>query len=164
MSDSPQQDALNMLKLLLEHLQNHYNIAPDDALRSITEKEEFCVPLSVFERFELTFLEALIKYLHENQNMRFSEIAKSLNKNPVSVWGCYKKSKTKHPNQFSVDLSKGEVPLVIFTKEKFTISEALVHYLSTEKKMRYIEIAQLLHRDSRTVWSLAKRALKKNEE
>jgi len=164
MSDSPQKDALNMLQLLLEHLQNHYNIAPEEALRLIKEKEDLSVPLSVFERFELTFLEALVKYLHENLSMRFSQIAKSLNKNPVSIWGCYKKSKAKHPNQFSPDLSKGEVPLVIFTSKKYTISEALVHYLSQERKMRYIDIAKLLNRDSRTIWSLARRALKKNEE
>jgi len=164
MSDSPQKDALNILQLLLEHLQNQYNVCPEEALRLIKEKEELVVPLSVFERYELTFLEALVKYLHENQNMRFSGIAKALNKNPVSIWGCYKKSKTKHPNQFSPDLSKGDVPVAIFINRNLTISEALVHYLSQQKKMRHVDIAQLLHRDSRTIWSLAKRALKKNEQ
>lgn len=164
MSDSPQKDALNILKLILEHLQTHYNIAPEEAIKLMHVRNEVSVPLSIFERFELTFLEALVKYLHENQNMRFSDIARSLDKNPVSIHGCYKKSKTKHPNQFSPDLGKGEIPLAIFTNKKFTISESLVHYLSQEKRMRYIDIAQLLHRDSRTIWSLAKRALKKNEE
>lgn len=164
MPDSSQKDALKILQLILDHIQQYHNINPEEALRLIKTKEEINIPLSIFATSKLTILEALVKYLYETRKMRFCEIAKTLNRNSASIYGCYKKSKLKHPEELSLDIKKGNMPFSIFMNNKLTISEAFVNYLSQERKMRFIDIARLLHRDSRTIWSLANRALKKNEK
>ena len=55
------------------------------------------------------------------------------------------------------------IPLNIFRNTPLTIFEALVSYLKDTKCIRYREIAMLLGRDERNIWTVYSRANKKKE-
>ena len=59
-------------------------------------------------------------------------------------------------NQASVD-----IPLQRLQERDLSIMESLVLYLKDEKKLTYHEIAELLNRDDRTIWTVHNRASKK---
>jgi hypothetical protein len=45
------------------------------------------------------------------------------------------------------------LPITIFTNRKLGMLESAVVYLSEEKKLSFNQIAKLLNRDNRTIWS-----------
>ena len=56
---------------------------------------EVYVPTSVFRDRNLKVLEALVTYLKEQQGMRYSHIAKLLNRDPRTIWTVYRKAREK---------------------------------------------------------------------
>ena len=55
------------------------------------------------------------------------------------------------------------IPTLIFKDRKLSVLEAMVEYLKDEKQMNYQEIAVLLNRDDRTIWTCYSRAKKKRK-
>ena len=55
---------------------------------------------------------------------------------------------------------KINLPIVIFENRKLTVLEAIVIYLRNQGK-KYSEIAKLLNRDQRNVWTVCSRAKNK---
>ena len=53
------------------------------------------------------------------------------------------------------------IPSKIFTDRSLSVLEAIVKYLKEKKGMTYHEIAVLLNRDDRTIWTVYQRARKK---
>lgn len=53
------------------------------------------------------------------------------------------------------------IPTSIFKNRKLSVLEAIVVHLKEKKKMTYAQIARLLSRDDRTVWTAYQRSLKK---
>lgn len=53
------------------------------------------------------------------------------------------------------------IPIDILRDRDVSALEAIVRYLKEEQKLTYSQIAQLLNRDDRTVWTTYKRAAKK---
>ena len=56
------------------------------------------------------------------------------------------------------------LPTFIFRDRKVAVLEAIVEYLKDEKKLTYHEIAVMLNRDDRTIWTCYKRAKKKRKK
>ncbi|MFH2028209.1 MAG: hypothetical protein ABIJ08_03655 [Nanoarchaeota archaeon] len=56
------------------------------------------------------------------------------------------------------------IPSTIFRDRKISVLEAVVEYLKDEKNLTYHEIAVLLNRDDRTVWTCYSRAKKKRKK
>ncbi len=56
-----------------------------------------------------------------------------------------------------------EVPLRILQDRTVAVLEAIVEYLKEEKELRYSEIAKLLNRDQRTIWTVYSRVKKKRK-
>jgi hypothetical protein len=56
------------------------------------------------------------------------------------------------------------LPTSIFRDRDLSVLEAIVEYLKDKKNLRYSEIAQLLNRDDRTIWTSYKRAKQKREQ
>ena len=54
-----------------------------------------------------------------------------------------------------------KIPISIFSTRKLTTFESLVMYMKDEVGHTYHEIAVMLQRDDRTIWSTYKRAVKK---
>ncbi len=55
------------------------------------------------------------------------------------------------------------VPSMIFKDRSISVLEAMVEYLKDEKQLSYHEIAILLNRDDRTIWTCYSRAKKKRK-
>ena len=53
------------------------------------------------------------------------------------------------------------IPSSVFLDRNISVLEALVKYLKEQKKLTYHEIAVLLNRDDRTIWTCYSRAMKK---
>ena len=54
-------------------------------------------------------------------------------------------------------------PSSVFKDRSLSVLEALSEYLKDKKRLTYHEIAQLLNRDDRTIWTCYKRAKRKRE-
>jgi hypothetical protein len=54
-----------------------------------------------------------------------------------------------------------DIPLKILQDRGVAVLEAIVEYLKEEKKLKYSEIAILLNRDQRTIWTVYNRVKKK---
>ncbi|GEM_PF-1395097 len=129
-------------------------IKPEITLKEI--KDKVSVPLSIFTK-QLGGLEAVVKYLKENMQLTYHEISQIINRNERTVWASYNKAREKMPEK--LEIRKGiEIPLSIFSGE-LTALEAIISYLK-EKQLRYIEIANLLNRDERNIWTIYNRTIK----
>src|SRR3989344_5671033 len=114
----------------------------------IIEREKERVPVTIFTN-EVGGLEALCKYLKENRNMKYCEIARMLQRSDRTIWTAYKKAVEKYPVKMSEE-SSVSVPLNIFKDRNMTILESVIIYLR-EMNLKYSEIARLLERDQRNV-------------
>ena len=70
----------------------------------------------------------------------------------------YNSSKKKHPEQLVVSETKYVIPISKLSNRKFSAFESVVDYLKTRFELSYHEIAVLLNRDDRTIWTVHSRA------
>ncbi len=128
----------------------------------ILDVEELKVPVNIFVS-ELTVLESVVKYLKEEKNLLFVEIARLIKRDQRNIWHCYNYSKLKYPKRFKYDISRILIPVSIFENRELSPLENLVFYMRKDLGFKFVEIARLLQRDSRTIWTVYERARKKNE-
>ena len=57
------------------------------------------IPLSIFHDRKLSVLEAISEYLKENHSLKFSVIARLLNRDQRTIWTVYKRAKNKRKNE-----------------------------------------------------------------
>ena len=153
----------NTLKSSLSEIKEKYALSPEDlidVIKIIQERlEEKSVPLALFKE-DMGALESLAKYLKENLNMPYHEIAKLLNRNDRTIWVTYRNALKKKKERLEIKPSKISIPLSIFTNRKLSILESLVLYLR-EKNLSFKEISELINRDQRNIWTINSRAKKK---
>ena len=121
------------------------------------------IPISIFENDKLSIFEALAKYMRENLKMRFVKIASLIGRSDKTVWVTYSKAKKKMPAPFTKLSSEITVPISRFSNSNLTIFEGVVLFLK-EKGLTNHEVAVMLHRDDRTIWSVYDRAKKKSKK
>jgi len=121
--------------------------------------DDLSIPVSIFID-KIGGLEALVKYLKENLELTYHEIALLLNRDDRTIWTAYNKSKIKMSEKLKVTKTLVYIPTSIFKNRELTIFEAIVVYLK-EKEMKFSEIADLLSRDQRNIWTIHNRATKK---
>jgi len=56
------------------------------------------------------------------------------------------------------------IPSSIFQDRKLSVLEAMVEYFKEKKNLKYSEIARLLNRDDRTIWTSYQRAKQKRHQ
>ena len=98
--------------------------------------------------------------MKENLGMSYSEIAEKLNRNEITIRTSYKKAKEKQEEIIKVKKTDILLPISIFKDRRLTTLELIIIYLK-EKGMKYSEIAELLDRDQRNIWTIYSRARKK---
>ena len=159
------------------------------------------IPITIFSK-RLDCLEALVKYLKENLELNYSEIAEILNKNKRTVQIIYNRSKEKQPELIKIKKTLISIPTSIFKNKKPTIKaimiylkkqglkdieiaklmnqdykipvtifskklgclETITKYLKENLGLNYHEIAEILNRDDRTVWTAYKKAVEKQSK
>lgn len=148
---------LKILDLTLNELKQKYKLSSADIIK-LTE-HSVTIPLCIFTK-KLSGLETIVKYLKENQDMRLKQIADLLNRDQRTIWGAYDRSKKKHKEKFSIKACK-HMPASIFSNRKLSVLESITQYLKEEEKLSLSDIARLLERDPRTIWTVYSRLKKK---
>lgn len=130
----------------------------------VTVKEEVKVPISVFNNDYLSSLENIVKYLRENLLLTFKQIADLTNRNQIALAVTYRNAKKKLEAKFVVtEISPYSIPVSILQDRNISVLENIVSYLKDTFGLTYHNIAVLLNRDDRTIWTVYQRAIKKRK-
>ena len=113
------------------------------------QKQELHIPVSIFAS-TLSPAEVLVKYLKEQKQLRYSNIAKLLNRDQRGIWCTYKRANNKHPKKLVVTDSKHAVPVSLFTNRKLSILEHTVDHLR-KQKITVKKIAKLIDKSPSTI-------------
>jgi len=151
------------IKTFISHLR-HYDKFSSQQIAELFGKKiplKIILPVSIFNNEELGSLETIVKYLKEDLNLRYHEIALLLNRDDRTIWTTYSVANKKRKEKLLVEESKFFIPILIFKDRKFSVLEALVSYLKDKFNLRYSEIAVLLARDERNIWTVYQRSKKK---
>ncbi len=152
--------SLEKAKELLLPIKEKFKLTFDD-LKSLLEAE-LSFPVDIIND-KLTVLESVVKYLKEEKNLTLHKISTLIKRNERNIWHTYDNAKKKYSQKFVIKKVRFWIPISIFS-EKLSALESLVVYLKDEFSLRYHEIAILLKRDDRTIWTVYQRARKKYVE
>jgi len=125
------------------------------------EPGEFSIPVSVFSNDYLSALEAIVKYLYENRNLRLSEIAKLISRDQRAIGVTYRFARKKMKTILKAPVSKYSLPVSAIASRKLSVLESIVYHLRNNYSLSYHEIALIMRRDDRTIWTVSYRALRK---
>ena len=146
-----------VVEQLIKAITEEYGIKRKEVLNLVIKEVE--IPITIFSK-ELGALETLAKYMKENLNMSYKEISEKLNRNERTIWTAYKKATEKQKTPFEIKEARIMIPKSIFENRKLTTLESIVLYLK-EKGFKFSEIAQMLERDQRNIWTTYSKAKKK---
>ena len=132
--------------------------AIEHAIASAKQQSLEQVPVSIFAT-KLSPAEALVKWLRENNNLRYSEIARILNRDIVSIWITYKNARIKHSAEFKP--TQQYVPLSIFRDRSLSILEHLIVFLKDQQGLDFTTIRTLLNKHRNTIATTYRRGKKK---
>jgi hypothetical protein len=139
-------------------LKKKYKLELDEILELV---KEIFFPTTILNN-KLTILEAVVKYLKDEKKFSFHVIGDILKRDERNIWHIYDNAKKKYAKRFSVEEGEYWIPLTIFAETKLSALEALVAHLKEEYVLSYHEIALIVKRDDRTVWTVYQRSRKKN--
>ena len=152
----------DFLKIFIKHLKHEHKLDSEQIRELFGKKREDSLPISIFNNKELSCLETIVKYLKEKLDLRFHEIALLLNRDDRTIWATYNVACRKRKEKLPVKESRFFIPASIFKDRKFSVLEALAGYLKDSFNLRYSEIAALLNRDERNIWTVYNRYKSKN--
>lgn len=129
-------------------------------LFEMVSEKEILLPATIFLP-ELSALETVSRYLHENLNISFKRIGELMNRSEKTIWQAYNNSCKKYQKKLATPETAYLLPISIFADRKFSNLEAIVLCLKEQYNLKFSEIGAILHRDQRTVWTVHNRAQKK---
>jgi len=159
-------ELLDILRTLIQQIKEKRGLTKDELL-GLLEEEGTTVPLYVFST-PLGPLEALVKFLKEERNLKFSEIASILGRDNRSIWSSYrhaiakiknplsayaKESKKKKADARLESLAVIPIDAGIFSDRKLSVFEHLVAYLKETKGISVADISKIVNRSNGTVWA-----------
>tara|TARA_Y100000310_G_scaffold241784_1_gene245866 strand:+ start:28114 stop:29121 length:1008 start_codon:yes stop_codon:yes gene_type:complete len=142
------------LKQIYDAIRKKYSNVPE-----ILQRNELFLPDFIFCK-KLSSLEAISKYLIENCGLSIKEASVLLNRTNKNIWHAYNSSKKKL-KKFEEKRIRIAIPIIIFQNSDLSVLENVVVYLKDELILAYSQIAKILHRDDRTIWTVYNKASKK---
>ncbi len=149
---------LELLKSRIKSLEEK-GLSTDEILTLFLSPDTTSFPPTIFSR-KLSPLEAVTKYLHEAIDMDFKAISFQISRSPQALKRAYNNALDKQPTPFKPEQHRHMVPISAL-KANLSILEAVVAYLIDKHSLRYADVAQLLKRDARTVWTVYQRSQEK---
>ena len=152
----------------LNRLKYGYKLSSGEVVDLLTKaektltKKDILIPVSIFKNKELSAFETICRYLKEELMLSYHKIAILLNRDDRTIWASYNESIKKRKERLAVRKSEIFIPHSIFKDRKLSVLESLVSYLKDNFRLRYSEIAALLNRDERNIWTVYNRSKKKN--
>ena len=158
-----------LLALFLEFLEKEKiytreNIEEAIAIvKKLTTEKKFDnhIPSTIFYTNELSCFEAIVKYLKEEFSLTYHNIALMLNRDDRTIWSTYNNSKKKFTKKLTAQESKINIPILILRNRNLGILEAICEYLKDESSLSYHNIALMLNRNDRTIWTAYHKAKNK---
>lgn len=137
------------------------NKSKEELVKIILEKEKYAVPITILNS-GLHPLQAVVKYLREKENLDIKTISILLNRDVQTIWTSYRLVKDK---KFLFKKSQTElqikIPLSILSKKNNSILESTINYLITIHHMRLTDIAKILGKSIKTIWTCNNRYITK---
>ena len=149
---------IKKIKDIVSKLEKKHGVSSERLFRLL--KGEIIIPVTIF-RQEITILEAVVKYLKENLGYNFHEIGSLLARNERNIWHAYAGARKKHPGKLIVKGTDYFIPVSVIANRELSALEAVSIYLKDVYNLTYHEIALLLQRDDRTIWTVCSRAVAK---
>lgn len=118
------------------------------------------IPTSIFTK-ELGALETISRYLKDEISLTFRDISTLINRDERTIWSSYKSSIKKRKEKLEVKESEFSIPLSVIKDRKLSTLETIVGYLREHYKISLHDIALILKRDDRTIWTVYSRFKKK---
>lgn len=148
--------SVEALRILLHTLSEKHNLKTDELFDVIVGKQEESIPLSAFSS-GLSALEVVVKFLKEEKNRRYSDIARLLNRDDRTIWATYSNSRKKSRAPLDLE-SPVLIPISIFSSRDRSPLEALVSYM---KNSGYTvsQISRMLDKDYQTVYTTQRRGM-----
>ncbi|MEA3429768.1 MAG: hypothetical protein U9R08_00695 [Nanoarchaeota archaeon] len=125
---------------------------------SLEKKKNYAIPVSILSN-ELSVTEAIVKFLREEYQLSYKKIAVLLYKKEGPIGVTYRNAKKKFHDTLNIK-SEHYIPIEVFSS-KYTLFESVVRYMHDEMKFSFKKVAELLHRNYRTIWTIYRRAEKK---
>jgi len=122
------------------------------------------IPSSIFRDRNLAPLESITEYLKEEQGLSYHEIAVLVGRDDRTIWTCYNRAQKKrivNPKPLHEKAESLDIPINIFKNRTFAPLEAISLFLKETANLSFHEIAVLVGRDDRTIWTCNNRAKKK---
>jgi hypothetical protein len=151
-------------KKIANQLAGKLGLTPEQILSLPQDKNDLLIPLSIFSNTKLSGLELICKYLKEELKIHLPEIATLIGRNYKTIWATYAEATKKQTEPLAISNSEYYIPVSILADEKLSVLESIVSYLKDSLGLRFTEISSELHRDQRNIWTVYKRAKKKNLE
>ncbi|MBW3003166.1 hypothetical protein KY337_01285 [Candidatus Woesearchaeota archaeon] len=150
-----------LLNIVVEHLKINHSMSRDEILTKISmSRDSILVPINIFAA-KLSPAEALVKYLKEEFEMGYHEIASLINRDERGVWGSYRRACTKMKEKFKIKEARFFIPISFFKERKYSILENVVRYLVDNYELTTYKIAKVLNKKPSTLWSVYNRVKKK---
>lgn len=148
------QELLTELQATSKALEERHGYTPTEVLDLIAEDKS--IPATAFST-ELSPLQAAVTYLHDHDHQGFPAIAEHLKRSYRAVWGAY------HAGGIAITATTYTIPLAAID-DHHSVLECVVTHLKEHHHLRLAEIAKLLNKDPRTIWTTWDRAKKKNAQ
>jgi len=121
------------------------------------KKSDIFIPVNIFKE-DIGAAESISRYLHDKKKLKFSEIAKLLNRNQRTIWVNYNNSLKNNKIEFKEDGTM--IPVNVFSDRRLSILESVIKYLR-DKGLKNIEISKKIKKDPRNIGTFYSRAIKK---
>lgn len=145
------------LSTFLKVLEEKYLVSSKDIIELLRkEPDKDVIPVCIFKERKLSGLEVITKFMKENLGLKYSGIASDMNRNSGTIGITYRNARKKMSGGLIIT-SGIDIPILIFKDRKLSVLENIVVYLR-KNGMSLHEIAVLINRDDRTIWTVNNRA------
>ncbi len=148
-----------------EHLQNNIikqaKKQQTENKYKLSRSQQYFIPANIINHPTLSPLEVTVKYLKEEKGLRIRDIAILCNRDERAIGVTYHRAMKKAPTQLNIQTAAKKVPqfpLQLLHDKKLSVLEQIVTYLLDKYCLRLHEVATILGKDDRTIWTIRERA------
>lgn len=139
---------------IIKYVLENENISEEELMSRMHKNDEESVPVTIFTT-PLSPLESITRYLKENMGKKLVEISSIIGRSSAALSPAYRKSISK---KFEIKKTGIMIPLGEFEKNKdLSVLEIVASHMRS-RGLSFTEIARILERDVRTIWTVCKRA------
>ena len=145
---------------LISYFVNELKEVHEVGEQEIFARKEISTPVGIFTNEILSSLEAIVKYLKEDLKLKFSKIAKLLNRSSKTIWATYNNAVRKMPSPFGAVSRDILIPVSALSNRQYSTLESVVGFVKDLDYSNH-EVAMMLRLDDRTIWTVFDRVKKK---